>query len=130
MNPPLYRADYFGEKMHIDQNEKLVMFGVTHIGAIDGYSGKIVAFSTMPIRNNITIYETIYRYFFFRFYTSHIIYICTCRKAISQYGLWDQLHFDHGKEWYLTILFNESLSHLRHDVRRPPHRQMSSTQVS
>lgn len=57
INPPLYRADYFGEKMHIDQID---MFGVTHIGAIDGYSGKIVAFSTMPIKNNITIYETIY----------------------------------------------------------------------
>lgn len=61
MNPALYRADYFGEKMHIDQNEKLVMFSVMLIGAIDGYSGKIVAFSTMPIKNNITIYETVYR---------------------------------------------------------------------
>ncbi len=24
------KADYFGHKVHIDQNEKLVMFGVTH----------------------------------------------------------------------------------------------------
>ena len=30
---------------HIDQNEKLVMFGVTHICAVDG---KIMSFITMP----------------------------------------------------------------------------------
>ena len=40
MNPIPYRADYFGHKLHIDQNEKLVMFGVTQICAVDGYSGK------------------------------------------------------------------------------------------
>ena len=52
---------YFGEKVHIDQNEKLVLFGVTHICAVDGYSGKIVAFCSMPIKNNISIiYEKIY----------------------------------------------------------------------
>eukprot|EP00731_Ephydatia_muelleri_P004867 Em0002g1043a len=44
LNPRPYRAEYFGQKLHIDQNEKLVMFGVTHICAIDGYSGKIVGF--------------------------------------------------------------------------------------
>ena len=48
---PYYRADYFGHKLHIDQNEKLVMFGVTHICGIDGYSGKIVGFVTMPVKN-------------------------------------------------------------------------------
>ena len=36
MNPVPYRADYFGHKLHIDQNEKLVMYGVTHICAVDG----------------------------------------------------------------------------------------------
>lgn len=59
-NPVSYRAEYFGEKLHIDQNEKLVMFGVTHICAVDGYSGKIVAFSTMPVKNNIVIYKSVY----------------------------------------------------------------------
>ena len=29
VNPMPYRADYFGQKMHFDQNEKLVMYGVT-----------------------------------------------------------------------------------------------------
>ena len=49
-NPVSYRSDYFGEKLHIDQNEKLVMYGATHVCAIDGHSGKIVAFTTMPIK--------------------------------------------------------------------------------
>ena len=31
LNPVPYRADYFGHKLHIDQNEKLVMYGVTHM---------------------------------------------------------------------------------------------------
>ena len=60
LNPTIYRADYFGEKLHIDQNEKLVMFGVTHVAAIDGFSGKIVAFETMALKN-VTIYEKVYK---------------------------------------------------------------------
>lgn len=35
-------ADYFAHKLHVDQNEKLVMYGVTHVCAIDGFSGKTV----------------------------------------------------------------------------------------
>ena len=45
----------FGEKLHMDQNEKLVMFGVTHVCAIDVYSGKIVEFESMPVKNNVEI---------------------------------------------------------------------------
>ena len=55
INPTRYLADYFGHKLHIDQNEKLVMFGVTHICAIDGFSGKIVGFLTMPVKNTVEI---------------------------------------------------------------------------
>jgi len=51
LNPVPYHADYFGHKLHADQNEKLVMFGVTHICAVDGYSGKIVGFVTMPVND-------------------------------------------------------------------------------
>lgn len=61
MNPSRYRADYFGEKLHLDQNEKLVMFGVTYVIAVDGYSSKVVAGAVMPIKNNITIYDWVYR---------------------------------------------------------------------
>ena len=31
LNPRPYCAEYYGHKMHIDQNEKLVRFGVTHV---------------------------------------------------------------------------------------------------
>ena len=42
MNPIHYHADYFGHKLHVDQSEKLVMFGCTHVCAIDGYSSKLL----------------------------------------------------------------------------------------
>lgn len=60
-NPIPYRCQYFGEKIHVDQNEKMVQFGVTHVCGVDGYSGKIVGFITMPIKNCVTIYEHLYR---------------------------------------------------------------------
>ena len=62
VNPVPYKADYFGHKLHIDQNEKLVMYGVTHVAAIDGHSRFIVAASTMPVKSNRLIYDTVYRY--------------------------------------------------------------------
>ena len=48
--------------LHVDQNEKLVKYGVTHEIARDGFSGKIVSYLTLPIKNNLAIYEHIYRY--------------------------------------------------------------------
>ena len=62
INPIPYRADYFGHKLHIDQNEKLVMYGVVHVVAIDGHSRFIVAGTTMPVKNNVKIYKYIHRY--------------------------------------------------------------------
>ena len=56
-----YIANYFGHKIHLDQNEKLIHFGVTHVIAVDGYSGMIVSHATMPIQNNLIIYENVYR---------------------------------------------------------------------
>ena len=61
LNPIPYSALYFGEKVHIDQNEKLIMYGVTHVCAVDGFSGKIVGFISMPIKSNIIIYEKLFR---------------------------------------------------------------------
>ena len=61
INPIPYRADYFEYKLHIDQNEKLVMYGVTHVVATDGHSRFLPAGSTMSIKNNQTIYERIFR---------------------------------------------------------------------
>ena len=53
LNPKCCNADYFGHKVHMDQNEKLKMFGVAHVMARNGYSGMSVAFSTMPVKNNL-----------------------------------------------------------------------------
>lgn len=61
INPTPYQADYLGQKVNMDQNEKLAMFGVTHVVAIDGFSKKVVAFSTMPVKNNLSIYEDVFR---------------------------------------------------------------------
>ena len=61
INPLPYKADYFRHKLHIDQNEKVVMYGLTHACASDGYSGKLVSFAPMPIKNNSVIYDQIYR---------------------------------------------------------------------
>ena len=61
VNPIPYRADYFGHKLHIDQNEKLVMYGVTHVAAIDVHSRFVVAGTTIPVKSNLTIYREIYK---------------------------------------------------------------------
>lgn len=62
LNPMPYYAEYHGHKMHVDQNEKLVRFGVTHVAASDGYSGKILGIATMPVKHPVTIYDELYRY--------------------------------------------------------------------
>jgi len=61
LNPIPYFAEYFGHKLHLDQNEKLSMYGVTEVIAIDGFSGKITAFAVMPVKNNAIIYDQVYR---------------------------------------------------------------------
>lgn len=60
-NPVPYIANYYGHKLHVDQNEKLVMYGVTHVCAIDGFSKFISAYCTMSVKNNLIVYEKIYR---------------------------------------------------------------------
>ena len=47
LNPKVWKADYFGHKIHYDQNKKLGMYGVVHVCARDRYSGKIVGHATM-----------------------------------------------------------------------------------
>ena len=59
--------------MHMDQNEKLVHYGVTYVMARDGYSGKIIGAAVMPRKNNEVIYANVYR------------------AATAEFGLWNQL---------------------------------------
>ncbi|XP_056281086.1 uncharacterized protein LOC130200657 [Pseudoliparis swirei] len=93
----------------MDQNEKIVMFGVTHVLAIDGFSSKIVGQATMPVKNNLTIYNDVYR------------------SAVMEYGMWDQVRVDHGKDFYLTLFMQEKLASHRHNTERPPYLQTPST---
>ena len=51
-NPIPYYAQCVGHKLHLDQNEKLAMYGATHVLAVDGCSNYVLALVTMPIKNN------------------------------------------------------------------------------
>lgn len=53
INPQPYTAEYHGHKLHMDQNEKLVNYGVVHVCAIDGFSRFIPSFACMPTKNNV-----------------------------------------------------------------------------
>jgi len=46
-----------------------------------------------------------------------------------EYGLWDQLRVDQGKEWVLMLYVQERLANLRYNTSRPPHLQSTSKQV-
>ena len=60
-NPSIYIVNYFGHKLHIDHNEKLVNYDVTYVLAKDGYSGKIVGAAIMPQKkNNEIIYTSVW----------------------------------------------------------------------
>ncbi|XP_063040964.1 uncharacterized protein LOC134435851 [Engraulis encrasicolus] len=109
LNPIPYDAEYMGHKLHMDQNEKMVMFGTTCVIAVDGYSKKIVGHAIMAVKNNLIIYDQVYR------------------PAVTHYGMWDQLRVDHGKEFYLCLYIQERLSEYRHNQQREPYLQTQST---
>ena len=102
LNPKCYNADYF-------QDEKLKMFGVTHVMARDGYSGMTVAFSTMPVKNKLIIYDEIYSYF-----------TTTC-------GLWDQVRVDGRQEFNLVC---HILEYLRDQRTNPAIDPFKSTKLT
>ena len=110
-NPVPYYSECVGHKLHIDQNEKLVMYGATHVLAVDGHSGYILALITMPIKNNLLIYEYLFR------------------PLLERFGLWDQVRVDHGREFYLTLYVQEQLSGYRRRQLRAPHVQSMSREV-
>ena len=63
VNSVPYGADYFGHKLHVDQNEKLEMYGVVHVVAINDHSRYITFGATMPRKSNKVIYAEVYRLF-------------------------------------------------------------------
>ena len=60
--PKIYNAEHFWKNIHYNQNEKLGMFGVVHVWAPDGFFGKVVGHAAMARRNNLEIYEEVYRF--------------------------------------------------------------------
>ncbi|KAG5840954.1 hypothetical protein ANANG_G00194390 [Anguilla anguilla] len=97
-----------GHKVHMDQNEKLAMFGATHVLAVDGFSKKIVGHSTMPMKNNLYIYEDVFR------------------PAVITYGR-TRCEKIQEKEFYFTLFMQEMLSPHRYNQERMPYLQTSST---
>ena len=61
LNPKVCNAKHFGEKIHYNQNEKMGMFKVIHVCSRDGFSGKIVRHATLARKNNLVLYDEVYR---------------------------------------------------------------------
>ena len=98
MNPIPYRAKFYGENIHLDQNEKLVLYGIVHFVAVDSYCRKIVGFLTMSRKNPITIYNTVFR------------------PLLVSDGIWDQVRTDQGTEFTLVQRYLASQHmHQEHD---------------
>ena len=53
LNPIPYYTEYFGHKLHLDQNEKLIRYGVTEVIAVDGYSSFLTAKAVVTLQNVI-----------------------------------------------------------------------------
>ena len=109
-NPIPYYAPFFGYKAHMDQNEKIGQrFGCTHVALVDGCSRMICGYASMEVKNPILIYEFVYR------------------KALIDYGLWNQLRVDHGREFCLCIFVQDLLKRYRLLQEKAPWKQTRST---
>ena len=68
-----------------------------------------------------------YSYVCVRFNCSFILSLC--RVILQQYGMWDQVRVDQGKEWVIMLYVQECLADYRRNTGRYPHVQSSSKQV-
>ena len=55
LNPIPYYAEYFGHKLHLDQNKKLIQYGMMEVIAVNGYSSFIMTKAVMSWKHNIII---------------------------------------------------------------------------
>ncbi|XP_070532479.1 uncharacterized protein [Ptychodera flava] len=106
-NPIPYYAAYHGDKLHVDQNEKLVRFGVTEVVFSDGYSRQIIDYIILPIKNPIQIYGKF-------------------RDILLNHGIWNTLRSDHGTEFCLTGFIQNKLKNYRTDTRKQAYTQTRS----
>ena len=107
-NPIPYFADHYGQKLHIDQNEKLIMFGVFQAACIDGHTGKIIRHIIISQKNNMLLYENLY-----------------CPILLEE-GIWETSRTDYGTEWNLILFVQNQLQEYRSDTSKPPVMQTSS----
>ena len=49
---------------------------------------------------------------------------------MTDYGLWNQIRVDYGKEWYLMLAVQQSLADMRNDVNKPCYLQTPSKKVA
>ena len=110
LNPLPYRASFYGEKLHLDQNEKLGRYGVTHVLAVDGFSRKVVGLITIPQKNAVAIYHAL------------------MRPLLLSEGVWDQIRVDHGTEFAIVVSIQQKLASARSHHHRYPVLQRTSTQ--
>lgn len=50
LNPISYQTDYFGHKLHLDLNKKLVMYGVMLVSVVNGHSRFVTAAKCMATK--------------------------------------------------------------------------------
>ena len=61
LNPKVYNAKIFVDKIHYNQKEKLGIFRVVHVCARNGVSSKIVGHAKISRKNNLVISKQVYR---------------------------------------------------------------------
>ena len=111
LNSPPCCASYLGRNCFLTrQREKCVMFGATHVLAIDGYSRKIVGFITLPKKNAVHMYDVLFR------------------PLLLSEGLWEQVRVDHGSEFALVLTSQQLLSPYRRSTCHLPVLQSLSRQ--
>lgn len=108
-----YHALFYGEKLGLDQNEKLNRFGVTHILAVDGFNRKIVGLITIPQKNAII---------------AHLYAFIRIRPLFLSEGMLKQIRLDHGTEFALIAVVQQQMATLWPRQHRYPILQSISTQ--
>ena len=82
-NPAIYSARYFGHKLHMDQNKKSIHYGVTYV-MVRGMGIRVKWLELQSCHER-----------------TMKLYMQTCiRAAKAEFGLWNQLRVDHGKEFF------------------------------
>ena len=107
-NPQPYTANHYGHKLHFDQNEKLLQFGVFHAACIDGFSSKIIRHIILHQKNPILLYDKLFV------------------DIVQSEGIWDSVRVDYGTEWTVILFAQNLLSDHRQNTSKPPYSQTYS----